>query len=179
MNSTDECGLLLVDLQGKLARIVTNSDEMISNTAELLQSCIELSIPIVGLEQNPAGLGPTVPELKALVPELTFLEKHHFNGIAEEPICEKIKALNKSHWIVAGIEAHICVYQTVTGLLDEGYQVTIVSDCISSRKASNVELAITNMREMGANIASVEMLMYELMKSSQHSKFKSVLNIIK
>ena len=175
----EDCGLILVDVQGSLARIVQNSDLFIANTKKLIQCCKLLSIPVVWLEQNPKGLGVTIPEISELMSDSTVNEKVHFNALFEESIKEVIKATDKKRWLVAGIEAHICVYQTVFGLLHEGFKVDVVSDCISSRLQSNIDLALIKMRDNGASITSLEMCIYELIKSAKINNFRDILSIIK
>lgn len=179
MSSADNYGLLVIDIQGKLAHLVNNGSAVIANTAKLIKCCQLLSIPIVVLEQNPKGLGSTTSELQSALNNYQPMTKHSFNGMAETQIKQKIASLDKSHWLVAGIEAHICVYQTVLGLLAENYQVELVSDCIGSRKESNRALAIDNIRRLGANITSVEMCIYQLLQTSKASSFKPILEIIK
>jgi nicotinamidase-related amidase len=173
------CGLIVVDVQGSLARIVQQSTLFIDNTRKLIQCCKLLSIPVVWLEQNPKGLGATVPELSELMGQSIINEKFHFNALSEDSIKDVIKAADKKRWLVTGIEAHICVYQTVLGLLNEGYEVDLVSDCISSRLQSNIDLAILKMRDSGANITSLEMCVFELMKSAKVNNFREVLSVIK
>jgi len=179
MLEQETCGLIVVDVQGSLARIVQHSDLFIDNTRKLIQCCKLLSIPVIWLEQNPKGLGATVPELSELMGESTVHEKIHFNALFEEPIKEAIKATDKDRWLVVGIEAHICVYQTVLGLLNEGLKVDVVSDCISSRLQSNLDLALLKMKDNGASITSLEMCVFELMKSAKVNAFKDILSIIK
>jgi len=179
MLQKEECGLILVDVQGNLARMVQNNDLFIANTKKLIQCCKLLSIPIIWLEQNPKGLGPTIPELSELMKGLTVNEKFYFNALFEESIKEAIKATDKKRWLVTGIEAHICVYQTVLGLLNEGFKVDVVSDCVSSRLQSNIDLALIKMRDTGASITSLEMCIYELMKNSKTDSFREILSIIK
>ncbi|MBL4900261.1 MAG: isochorismatase family protein [Colwellia sp.] len=179
MLKKEDCGLIVVDVQGSLARIVQQSDLFIDNTKKLIQCCKLLSIPVIWLEQNPKGLGATVPELSQLMGESTVNEKVHFNALYEEPIKEIIKSTDKQRWLVVGIEAHICVYQTVLGLLSENYKVDVVSDCISSRLQSNIDLALLNMRDSGASITSLEMCIFEMMKNAQISNFREILSIIK
>ena len=179
MLKKEDCGLILVDVQGSLARLVQHSDLFIANSKKLIQCCKLLSIPVVWLEQNPKGLGATIPEISELLKDSTVNEKVHFNALSEESIKEVIKATDKKRWLVAGIEAHICVYQTVLGLLDEDYKVDVVSDCISSRLQSNIDLALIKMRVNGASITSLEMCVYELMKSSKLKCFREILSVIK
>lgn len=179
MLEQEECGLIVVDVQGSLARIVQRSDLFIDNTRKLIQCCKLLSIPVIWLEQNPKGLGATVPELSTLMEGATVYEKVHFNALSEEHIKAAVNATGKKRWLVVGIEAHICVYQTVLGLLNENLAVDVVSDCISSRLQSNIELALIKTRESGASITSLEMCVFELMKSAKINKFREVLSIIK
>lgn len=179
MLQKEDCGLILVDVQGSLARIVQHSDLFIANTKKLIQCCELLSIPVVWLEQNPKGLGATIPEIAELLQNSTVNEKVHFNALFEESIKEVIKSTDKKRWLVAGIEAHICVYQTVLGLLDEGFEVDVVLDCISSRLQSNIDLSLIKMRDNGASITSLEMCIFELMKSAKTNNFKDILSIIK
>jgi nicotinamidase-related amidase len=179
MLKQEDCGLIVVDVQGSLARIVQHSELFIDNTRKLIQCCKTLSVPVIWLEQNPKGLGATVPELSELMGESIVNEKYHFNALFEEPIQEVIKATNRKRWLVVGIEAHICVYQTVLGLLKENFEVEVVSDCISSRLQSNIDLALLNMRDSGASITSLEMCVFELMKTAKANEFREVLSIIK
>jgi len=180
MLDKDDCGLLLVDVQGSLARLVQHSDLFITNTKKLLQCCKLLSMPVVWLEQNPKGLGVTIPEISELLSgSFTVNEKSHFNALFEQPINEAIKSTGKKQWLVAGIEAHICVYQTVLGLINEGFEVEVVTDCISSRLQSNIEVAVQKMQSKGCAITSLEMCIYELMKDSKSEEFKKVLSVIK
>lgn len=179
MAKTEKYGLLIVDIQGKLAELVENSDEMINNTIKLIECCQILSIPVVVLEQNPKGLGKTTFMVRESIDNYAPLVKYSFSGISESHIKETILSLNKEHWLVAGIEAHICVYQTVRDLLKENLHVEVVSDCISARRKSNLDLAINNMRHDGAKITSLEMAVYEIMQSSKAEAFKDVLKVIK
>lgn len=179
MISVNNCGLLIVDIQGKLARLVHDSEAIIQSTRKLIECCQLLSVPIVILEQNPQGLGHTVEELAEHLTEIEPIEKHHFDGIREDVVQQVLSHSGKQYWLVVGIEAHICVYQTVNGLKSNGYTPIVVSDCISSRTLANRALAIANMRQSGIEVTSLEMCLYQLMGSSQHPAFKHILNVVK
>ncbi|MCW8109559.1 isochorismatase family protein [Alteromonas ponticola] len=179
MIKAENCGLLVVDVQGKLANLVCNSQTMLFNIRALIQCCQVLSIPVVVLEQNPDGLGATHPIILNSLLSYEPFEKSHFNGLNEQHINTHISQLNKPTWLVAGIEAHICVYQTVKGLLAKGLTVEVVADCIASRLPANVNLAIENMRLAGANITGLEMCLFEMMQSSDNVHFKEILKHIK
>lgn len=183
MNNTEfnaeSYGLLIVDIQGSLANIVDNSEQIIENTVKLISCCQLLSIPVVVLEQNPDGLGATTPQIKESVLNYQPLEKHSFNAVAEPHIKNKLASLNRDNWLVAGIESHICVYQTVQGLIDNGWKVEVISDCVSSRKAADKELALVNMREIGAKVSSLEMSIFQIMQNNKIKQFRDILKIIK
>lgn len=174
-----DCGLVLVDVQGKLARMVHGSEALIANIATLIQGCRILSLPIIWLEQNPRGLGPTVPELSQLLSDLQPFEKYTFNGCQGDKIASAIADTGRRQWLVCGIEAHVCVYQTVAGLLDRHYEVEVVTDCVSSRARENIELALGKMQGLGAGHTCVEMCLYELVRDARRKEFKQLLPLVR
>ena len=172
-------GLILVDVQGKLAKMVFESQTLITNIEKLIKGCQILGIPIIWLEHYPKGLGKTVPELSKLLINQSPIEKRFFNALEEEEVENEISKLKKSNWLVCGIEAHICVYQTVMGLLAKKYYVEVVADCISSRKKNSIDISLNKLSEKGASITNVEMCLYELISDSKRDVFKKVLPFIK
>lgn len=179
MLNTENTGLIIVDVQGKLARMVYESESLITNITKLIKGCQILGLPIIWLEQYPKGLGKTVPEIAELLSHQTPMEKTYFNAIAENTIKNAIKAANKQNWLVCGIEAHICVYQTLMGLSKENYHVEVVVDAISSRKKESIDIALNKLAMNKISITNVEMCLYELMKNAQSEKFKDILRLIK
>ena len=123
MLTNDNTGLILVDVQGKLARIVYESEKLVSNLEKLIRGCQILSIPIICVEQNPKGLGPTIPELEKLLSNQKPIEKYTFNAFENENFKQSIINSNKKQWLICGIETHICVYQTVIGLLSNDFEI--------------------------------------------------------
>lgn len=172
-------GLLVVDIQGKLARLVEGSEALIANTQRLVQGAQALGLPVVWLEQNPDKLGPTVPELQPWQAGAPVLTKFSFGALGEPTVAAVLAQTGVSHWLVCGIEAHICVYQTVLGLLEGGAHVSLVVDAISSRCATNRELAIGKLATRGAELTSVEMCLYELLGDCRHPAFRQVLGLVK
>lgn len=175
----ENTGLILIDVQGKLARIVNESEKLISNLEKIIRGGQILELPIIWVEQNPQGLGATVPELAGLLKNQQSLEKYSFNAMDNESFKQAIIDSGRKQWLVCGIEAHICVYQTVLGLLSHNFEVEIVADCISSRAKENIDLALKKLQHKGANVTTVEMCLYELVKSSKSEVFKEILNLIK
>ncbi|MEZ9424348.1 hydrolase [Vibrio lentus] len=172
-------GLVVVDVQGKLARLVDESETLISNCGKLIQGAQVLDLPIISLEQNSEKLGATVDELNDLLSDAKPIPKFTFNACDEPKFVEAVQAKDVETWLVCGIEAHICVYQTAIGLLELGYKVQVVSDCISSRTALNKNLAIRRLTDAGIQITGLEMSLYELVKDCRAPEFKSILSLVR
>lgn len=175
----ENTGLIVVDVQGKLARLVHDSNALISNCEKLIKGAQILDLPIILLEQNPNKLGSTVNELGAILNGVEPLIKFTFNGCESLNFLEAIRNQNVDTWLICGIEAHICVYQTAKGLVELGYKVELVSDCISSRDLSNKQLCINRLRNNGVEITGVEMCLYELVKDCNSSEFKTILSLVR
>ncbi|WP_060980784.1 hydrolase [Vibrio splendidus] len=172
-------GLVVVDVQGKLARLVDESETLIANCGKLIEGAQVLGLPVVSLEQNPEKLGPTVSELNDLLVGANPIPKFTFNACEEPKFVEAVQAKDVDTWLVCGIEAHICVYQTAMGLLELGYKVQVVSDCVSSRAAQNKNLAIRRLVAVGVQITGLEMSLYELVKDCRSPEFKLILSLIR
>ena len=175
----DETAVVLIDVQGKLAEIVHESEQLLDSTEKLIKGAQILEVPILWLEQYPKGLGPTKEQLKQHLTDQTPIEKIAFSGCKCDEFQEQLKKLDKKSYLVAGIETHICVYQTVSELLAQGKEVEIVVDCVSSRTLANKEIGIEKMKQLGAKVTSVEMALFELMETAKHPKFKEISNLIK
>lgn len=179
MLTKQQTGLVVVDVQGKLARLVDESEILIANCRKLIKGAQVLGLPIIYLEQNPDKLGATVSELNDLLSDVEPVTKFTFNACDEPKFVEAVQAKDVETWLVCGIEAHICVYQTAMGLLELGYKVQVVGDCISSRTALNKKLAIRRLRDAGVQITGLEMSLYELVKDCRAPEFKSILSLIR
>ena len=172
-------GLVIVDIQGKLASLVHGSEAMISQTVKLVQAAKLLDLPIVFLEQLPEKLGSTIPELQAHLGDIPAIEKSTFDGCGSEEFLQAIDAASVDNWLVCGIEAHICVYQTAVSLKQREFGVELVQDCVSSRTLENKELALTKLNQLGISLTSFEMCLYELIKDANDPIFKQVLPLVK
>lgn len=174
-----QCGLLIVDMQGKLARLMHNSDAVIANIVKLIQASRVLSLPVIALEQYPRGLGETVPELRTLLAPEEILPKTHFGACGAPEFITALADSGRQQWLVCGIESHVCVYQTVSGMLARGLAVEVVSDAVASREATNIPLALAKMQRRGAELTSVEMCLFELMQDCKSDAFKAMLPLLK
>ena len=176
----ENTGLIVVDIQGKLARLVHDSDVFIANCAKLIKGAQALELPIIVLEQNPEKLGTTVDELSALLNDINPITKFTFNACESPDFLKTVQAHQAiDTWLVCGIEAHICVYQTAKGLVDLGYKVELVSDCVSSRAISDIQLGINRLKDSGVEITVLEMCLYELVRDCRSPQFKQVLELVR
>lgn len=175
----EKTGLILVDVQGKLARTVHNSESLIASCEKLVQGANALELPIIVLEQNPEKLGETVHELKRHLPGIAPIKKYCFDACKSPEVLDAVKKQGVDTWLICGIEAHICVYQTTLGLLGQGYKIEVVSDCVSSRDAAHITLGIDRLRASGAQITAVEMCLYELVQDCRAPEFRDILNLVR
>lgn len=171
--------LLVIDIQGNLAHAMHDKESLFKATGQLIKGIKCLEIPMILTEQNPKGLGPTIPEIRELIPDLIAIPKISFSCCNEKTFMEEVKKINKRQILISGIESHICIYQTTINLLDMGYEVHIVTDAVASRDPKNRELALRKMERMGATMTCVEMALFELMRTAEHPRFRDIVKIIK
>jgi len=178
MLTTDETVLVVVDIQGKLARIMHHSEGMIDAASRLIRGSAVLGLPILWTEQNPAGLGATVPEIAELLPG-EAIPKTAFSCCREEPFVEALARTGRNQILLAGIETHICVYQTALGLLKTGQKVHVVADAVSSRRGENKAVALGKIARAGGEITTVETALFELLETADAPAFRELLRIVK
>jgi nicotinamidase-related amidase len=171
---------LIVDFQEKLVPVIEQKEELIHNTEILIKGLQALQVPMIVTQQYTKGIGMTVPEITQLYGEsFSYEDKVTFSCVDDEAILAKIKALGKKNIIVCGIEAHICVLQTVIDLTAMGYQVLLVEDCIGSRKDSNRQIGIRRALQEGALSTSYESILFELTRVAKTDIFKEIARLIK
>ena len=178
MLNKDSTGLLIVDIQGKLSDLVHDSAAICTQVQTLIKGLQLLGIPVICLEQVPEKLGNTRPDILGLLTAEPLIKKT-FSGMQTTKIKQAIQHSKRNQWLVVGLEAHVCVYQTVCDLLRSQYEVHLVVDAISSRSAANKELAIRKMEKMGAHLTSVEMALFELQKVAEGDTFRQLITLIK
>lgn len=179
MLTTDNTVLIVIDIQDRMVRVMHSKERLLQNLVKLIKGAQVLDIPIILTEQYPAGLGSTLPEINELLPDIQPIEKLCFNCCDEERFRQELETLNRQQVLIAGIEAHICVYQTSMSLLQSGYEVQVVVDCIASRELENKEVCLTKMSHAGISPTTTEMALFELLKVAKGEKFKQISNIVK
>lgn len=175
-----EAAFLVIDVQEAFRQSIADSGEIARRIAVFTQGAELLKVPVLVTEQYPKGLGKTVAEIAEVLPaETEIIEKTTFSSCGAREFVEKLEQIGAKQIVVAGIEAHVCVNQTVHDLLENGFQVHLLADCISSRLAENKQIALAKMQQSGAILSSVEMALFELMRDSKHEQFKAVQKLIK
>lgn len=168
--------LLVIDIQEKLLNAVFNKELLEKKSAIISSACSVLNIPVIVTEQYPKGLGETVGDLKH---EAKVFEKIAFSALENEEVLNAIKNTNCRNVMVMGIETHICVHQTVSSLIEAGFDVTVIKDACGSRFEEEYLSALDVMKNNGARIKTTEMILFELLKSAKHEKFKEIQALIK
>ena len=179
LNAASSC-LVLIDMQEKLQKAMSNVSKCIESQELLLKSAALLGMDSIVTEQYPKGLGNTIDELKCLLPGNTpVIEKTSFSCFGESAFRTELKSKKRKTLIVCGIEAHVCVQQTVLDLLNEGYEVVIPADALASRQDDNYRLALDTMRQAGAFVTSSEAVIFMLLGDARHPDFRAISKLIK
>ena len=169
--------LCLIDLQERLVPALAGGEELLANAGRLLSAAEQLGVPVVTTEQNPKGLGPTVPELGRPDGTHPVVAKMTFDACRAPGVMDALPAGH--HVVLAGCEAHVCVLQTALGLLDRSRRVFVVADAISSRRPENKEAALRRLERAGAEVVSTEMVVFEWLGSADDPHFKPVIALVK
>jgi nicotinamidase-related amidase len=171
--------LVIIDIQGKLWNAMHDKSALLENAQKLVKAMRVLSVPVILTEQNPQGLGPTVPELMQCLPEVKALPKFCFNCCQDSGFEQELIRLNRKQVLLCGIESHICVHQTALDLLSRGFEVQVVADVVASRVQANKEVALARMQSEGAKLTVTEMAIFELLGAADSPLFKEILKVIK
>jgi nicotinamidase-related amidase len=168
--------LLLIDFQTRLMPAIEAGNDLVRNAGRLIAAARRLKVPLSFTEHNPEGLGTTLPELAPRAGE-TALCKMTFDALRTEGIARHLD--NGRTLVVAGCEAHVCVLQTVLGLLDQGRRVHVVADAVGARMVINRDTALRRMERHGAELVTTEMVLFEWLGSADHPDFREILALIK
>jgi len=179
----DSSCLLVVDIQEKLLPAMQDPMLVVRNTGILMQAAARLGVPVLVSEQYPQGLGPTVAELRHLVPAESILAKTAFSCADDPGLRQKLADLKRPQVIICGIEAHVCVLQTALGLSSDrgpdSLSPVVVADATSSRTIANREAALARLRGDGAQIATTEMVVFEWLGRAGTPEFKELSRLIR
>jgi nicotinamidase-related amidase len=196
-----ECQLVLMDYQVRLMPAMLDAPAVVANAARLAQLAGLMQVPVVATEQNPSRLGPTVEGLQAALQQARArtLSKMQFSAVEEglgewlrpEPQApqgnarslpkhlQKPAAAQRQTIVLAGCEAHICVLQTALDLVDDEFEVWVVTDACTARTERNRDAAFDRLASAGVELVTTEMVAYEWLRSAEHPAFKAMLKLIK
>jgi nicotinamidase-related amidase len=170
---------LVIDIQERLYPHIDEHEAIARNTGILLAGLKALGVPVLVTQQYTRGLGPTIPGLLDLIRDFPVIEKTAFSCCDEPEFIRTLSQMHKQFILVAGIESHVCVLQTVIDLLERGYLPVLVEDCVSSRKANDRSTSLQRMRKEGAIVTSYESILFELCRFSGTEAFKSISKLVK
>jgi nicotinamidase-related amidase len=175
--SASDTGLLVVDVQEKLVRLIDGHARIVWNIGRLIDGAKLLGLPVLATEQYPQGLGPTTAELVGKLEKV--FDKTAFSCGGCAALCEQLSATGRRKWLVGGIETHVCVQQTVLDLLGEGFSIYIAADATGSRYSIDREIALRRMESSGATLTSVEAAVFEWCEDSKSPQFKAISQLIR
>lgn len=176
----ERSALLVVDVQEKLFPKIQRPAETLAAMQMVVQGAQRLGLPIVVTEQYAKGLGPTIPPLLEMFgDEQPYWDKTAFSCLGDSEIRQHLLAMPQTQWIVVGIEAHVCIQQTVRDLLEAERDVVVLNDAISSRSIYDYSTAISEMRDFGARISSTESVLFELLGDARTEGFREISEMIK
>jgi nicotinamidase-related amidase len=168
---------LLVDMQEKLFPYIVGNEIIVKKVKTLMEGMKALEVPMMAAQQYPKGLGNTIEELRPYFSK--YHDKMTFSCCGNEALVKELHEQNSKNVIVAGIEAHICVLQTVIDLKEFGFQPIVVVDAIGSRTRSDYEIALERMKYEGAILTTVESILFELCYQAGSDAFRTISRLVK
>lgn len=174
-----KAALVIIDMQGRLAEIVHESETVIDDTVIMVKGAGLFELPVYCLEQLPEKIGRTTPRVAEALVGVEPIAKHTFSGLQAPDFASRLKDAGRTQILLAGIESHVCVYQTGRDLLEAGYEVFALTDCISSRRLSNRQLGLSQLERAGARLTSVEMTLFELQGEATGERFRKMILLLR
>ena len=179
MLESNNCFLVVIDVQGNLAKVVADSEFANENVRNLVEGSLELGLPIFLTAQAPEKIGHTTETIRALLPEHHEYPRTSFSIWHDEALRNAIVKSGKKQALLCGFESHICLYQSAIDLQKNGFEVWMVADATSSRSMLNKEIALSELRAEGIHLSNVEMTFFALLRDAHHPGFKALSKIIR
>ncbi len=174
--SRGDSGLLVIDVQTRLMDKMADRTRVIANIARLIDGARVLGLPVQATEQYPKGIGPTVPELAARLPERP--EKLSFSCCSLSDVAERFRTRGVHRVLLAGIETHVCVQQTALDLLADGFHVYVAADAVTSRKELDRDVALRRMEHAGVVLTTTEAALFEWTEHAGTPEFKQISRLV-
>lgn len=181
--SADTSHLLIVDMQERLVPVMDQPDAVVGGCIQLVRGANTLGIPVLVSQQYPAGIGATVDTIKnELSAESQVFDKISFSCLRDKNISQYVKRAvseGRKQWVIAGIETHVCVLQTALDLKNDGHDVAVVVDAVSSRTQQSKNTALSRLAQAGIPAVTVEMILFEWLEKAGTAEFKAISKLIK
>ncbi len=175
----DDCVLLLVDIQETMLNLCENGDKVVNNARALIEIAQLHDIPIIFSEHNAEKLGGFMPALVERVANPVVLNKTEFSCLDNRAMAEVLLNTGRRTLLVAGIEAHVCVFRSAAHALRLGYRVHVAADAVTSRSRLNWEVGLRRLEAAGGVVSSTEMIIFELLKEAGTERFRQALPLLK
>jgi|TARA_E500000178_G_scaffold350541_1_gene409724 nicotinamidase-related amidase len=172
---------MVMDLQPKLVASFdpNEGDKLIKSVNLMVHSMQLLEIPLLVTEQAPEKLGHTLPQVFDGLPNPMFFQKDTFSAFGSESFCQWVEDHEIEQLLLSGVETSICIYLTALDAISRNLGVTILSDCVASRRSDDGADALRELRDAGVHILGVETVLYSIMRSSSHPKFRGISKLVK
>ena len=180
-----QTGLLVIDAQERLVKAMpeARAREATRNTVTLIETARRLGLPVIATEQYPEGLGPTIAPiaeaLASLKPAVAAITKLEFSVLGRPEALAAIRAASRRTWLVVGMETHVCVFQSVRGLLAEGRAVHVVADACLSRRDENWKIGLDLCARAGAVVTSTEVALFDLLGRAGTDDFRALSKLVR
>ena len=171
--------VLFIDFQEKLMPSIWEREEIERKVCSLARGTRILELAVLVTRQYPKGLGDTITELRDALGHHDCTDKTAFSCLGEPEFVKKLELAGKKNVLIAGVETHICVQQTVLDLLARGMNVYLAADCCGSRRERDQLLAEKRMAGAGAVVTTMESVLFEMMGDANHPSRKAVSALIK
>lgn len=173
--------LVIIDVQEKLIPVIHESERLVRNIDRLVRGCRVLGVPAIVTEQYVKGLGPTVETIRESLTGTGSMpiEKSCFSAHGCEAFVTQLETLGRTQILLAGVETHVCVYQTAEDLLSAGFSVSVVADAVSSRDPLHRDVALRRMENDGAALTTTEMALFELTRTAGTDEFRAISRLIR
>ena len=172
--------LVVVDIQEGFRNAIADFPIVATRASTAVRGFQILGVPVFVTEQYPKGLGRTAEEIQLVLPDdFEVFEKTAFSSCGAEPFVAKLEELAVKQIVLCGLETHVCVSQTAHDLLDRGFQVHLLTDCVCSRFDEDKHAGLAKMHSSGVVPSSIEMALFELMRDAKHEQFKEIQALIK
>lgn len=175
----DDCCLMVIDVQARLAPAIPDAEAITRTIVRLLRGAAHIGVPVLASAQYPEGLGPTLEAVAGAMPADAIVEKTSFSCLEEPHFAARFKALGRSQAVLTGMEAHVCVLQTAVSLLEAGVSTYLVVDAVGSRHQIDSEVALMRLSDLGAQLVTSEMVLFEWLERAATPTFRKVLPLIK